>query len=53
MASNLIDPALADLREIVRDYGSPVAAEASLLAADVLERLAGIDDAMAVVRRVR
>jgi serine/threonine protein kinase/outer membrane protein assembly factor BamD (BamD/ComL family) len=50
IANNLNDQALADLRGIVSDYGtSPVAAEASLLSADLLEKMNRIDDAMAAL----
>jgi serine/threonine protein kinase/tetratricopeptide (TPR) repeat protein len=50
MANNLNDQALADLREIVADYGTtPAAAEASLLTADLLEKMNRIDDAMAAL----
>jgi tetratricopeptide (TPR) repeat protein len=49
LASSLLDPAVADLRQIVLDYpGSPVAVEASFLAADALETAGRPDDAMAV-----
>jgi tRNA A-37 threonylcarbamoyl transferase component Bud32/outer membrane protein assembly factor BamD (BamD/ComL family) len=50
IANNLNDQALADLREIVSNYGStPAAPEASLLSADLLEKMNRIDDAMAAL----
>ncbi len=50
IANNLNDQALADLREIVSNYGTtPAAAEASLLSADLLEKMNRIDDAMAAL----
>ena len=46
--SNLVDQGIADLRAIVSDYASsPVAADASYLAAQTLTRLGRVDDAMA------
>jgi tetratricopeptide (TPR) repeat protein len=49
LASNLVDPAVADLRQIVLDYpGSAVAVEASFLAGDALEKAGRAEDAMAV-----
>jgi serine/threonine protein kinase/TolA-binding protein len=49
MDSNLLEPALADLAQIRRDFPvSRAAAEASFLAADIFERLGRIEDAMAV-----
>jgi serine/threonine protein kinase/tetratricopeptide (TPR) repeat protein len=50
IANNLNDQALSDLREIVADYSAtPAAAEASLLTADLLEKMNRIDDAMAAL----
>ncbi|MGH9386677.1 MAG: protein kinase domain-containing protein [Vicinamibacterales bacterium] len=50
IANNLNDQALADLREIVADYtATPAAAEASLLTANLLEKMNRIDDAMAAL----
>jgi serine/threonine protein kinase/outer membrane protein assembly factor BamD (BamD/ComL family) len=50
IANNLNDQALADLRQIVSNYGTtPAAAEASLLSADLLEKMNRIDDAMAAL----
>ena len=47
--AKLIDPAVADLRQIMRDFPtSPVAADAALLAAEALEQRGGVDDALAV-----
>jgi tetratricopeptide (TPR) repeat protein len=44
-----VDPAVADLRQIVLDYpGSAVAVEASFLAGDALEKAGRAEDAMAV-----
>ncbi|MDP1568476.1 MAG: protein kinase [Vicinamibacterales bacterium] len=46
--SKLLDQALDDLRQIQADYpGSRAAADASLLSAEVLEKLDRVDDAMA------
>jgi serine/threonine protein kinase/TolA-binding protein len=46
--SNLQDQAIADLREIVRDFPqSSMAADASFLAAEVLEKMGRVEDAMA------
>ena len=46
--SNLFEPALADLRQIVIDFpGSAAAAEASFLSAEILEKLGRLEDAMA------
>jgi TolA-binding protein len=48
IASNVLEPALGDLRQIIADYpGSAAAADASYLSADVLEKLGRVDDAMA------
>lgn len=48
MANDLNDQALGDLQSILQDFpGSRVAAEASFLAAEVLEKLGKVDDAMA------
>ena len=48
IANNLNDQALADLRQITIDYpGSRAGAEASLLAADLQEKMGRLDDAMA------
>jgi TolA-binding protein len=48
LSSNLIDQGVADLRQIVVEYpGSPVAMEASFLAADALEKAGRTEDAMA------
>ncbi len=50
MANNLNDQALADLRAIVDGYSTtPAAADAALLSADLLEKMARIDDAMAAL----
>jgi serine/threonine protein kinase/tetratricopeptide (TPR) repeat protein len=50
IANNLDDQALSDLREIIAGYGAtPAAAEASLLSADLLEKMNRIDDAMAAL----
>ena len=47
--SNLLEPALADLGQIRREFpASAAAADASFLSADILERLGRIEDAMAV-----
>jgi TolA-binding protein len=47
--SNLLEPALSDLAEIRREFPtSAAAAEASFLAANLLEKLGRIEDAMAV-----
>ena len=49
LGNNLIDQAVADLRQIVVDYPrSEVAVEASFLAAETLEQAGRVDDAMAV-----
>jgi serine/threonine protein kinase/tetratricopeptide (TPR) repeat protein len=49
LRSNLVDQAVADLRQILLDYpGSPVAADAAFLAAEALEKAGRSDDAMAV-----
>jgi serine/threonine protein kinase/TolA-binding protein len=46
--SNLLDAAIADLRQLVLDFpGTPAAAEASYMTADLLEKLARVTDAMA------
>ncbi|MDQ3439607.1 MAG: tetratricopeptide repeat protein [Planctomycetota bacterium] len=46
--SNLLEPALADLRQIMNEFpGSSAAADALFMSAGVLEKLARIDDAMA------
>lgn len=46
--SNLQDQAVADLRQIVRDFPqSSTAADASFLAAEVLEKMGRVEDAMA------
>lgn len=48
LSSNLPDQAVADLRQIVRDYPqSPIGADAGFLAAETLEKLGRIEDAMA------
>jgi len=48
LSSNLLDQGVADLRQIVIDYpGTPVAVEASFLAAGALEKAGRADDAMA------
>jgi serine/threonine protein kinase len=48
LSSNLVDQGIADLRAIVTDYpATPVAADASFLAAQTLTRLGRADDAMA------
>jgi TolA-binding protein len=48
LSSNLLDPAVADLRAIVTGYPqSAVAAEAALLAADALEKADRLPEAMA------
>ena len=48
IASNLLEPALGDLRQILLDFpGTAAAIDASLLSADVLEKLGRMDDAMA------
>ncbi len=50
IANNLNDQALADLRQIIVDYpGSRAGAEASLLAAELHEKVGRIDDAMAAL----
>lgn len=50
VANNLNDQALADLRQIIVDYpGSRAGAEASLLAAELHEKVGRIDDAMAAL----
>jgi len=50
IANNLNDQALTDLRQIIVDYpGSRVGAEASLLAAELHEKVGRIDDAMAAL----
>ena len=50
IANNLNQQALSDLREIVADYSStPAAAEASLLTADLLEKMNRIDNTMAAL----
>ena len=49
LGNNLIDQAVADLRQIVVDYPrSEIAVEASFLAAETLEEAGRVDDAMAV-----
>jgi TolA-binding protein len=48
MASNLLDPAVGDLRQIVAEFpGSAAAAESSFLIAEILEKQGRLDDAMA------
>ena len=48
IANNLNDQALADLRQIIIEYpGSRAGAEASLLAAELHEKMGRLDDAMA------
>jgi len=50
IANNLNDQALIDLRQIIIDYpGSRAGAEASLLAAELHEKVGRIDDAMAAL----
>ena len=45
---NLLEPAIADLRQLVVEFpGTPAAAEASYMTADLLEKLGRVDDAMA------
>jgi TolA-binding protein len=49
LGTRLVDQAVADLRQIVLDHpGSPVAVEASFLAAEALETAGRPDDAMAI-----
>jgi serine/threonine protein kinase/tetratricopeptide (TPR) repeat protein len=49
LASNLVDQAVADFRQIIIDYpGSAAAADASFLAADALQKAGRADDAMAM-----
>jgi hypothetical protein len=49
LANNLVDPGVADLRQIVLDYpGSPVAIDASFLAGDALEKAGRAEEAMAI-----
>jgi TolA-binding protein len=46
--NNLLEAALGDLRQVTTDFpGTPAAAEASYLSAEVLEKLGRLDDAMA------
>jgi serine/threonine protein kinase/TolA-binding protein len=46
--SNLLEPALADLRQIFIDFpSSAAAAEASFMSAEILERLGRLEEAMA------
>jgi TolA-binding protein len=46
--NRLLDPALADLRQLVMDFpGTSAAAEAAFMSADILEKLGRTDDAMA------
>jgi serine/threonine protein kinase/tetratricopeptide (TPR) repeat protein len=46
--SNLLEPALADLRQIFLDFpSSAAAADASFLSAEILEKLGRLEDAMA------
>jgi TolA-binding protein len=46
--SNLLEPALADLRQIFIDFpSSAAAAEASFMSAEILEKLGRLEDAMA------
>jgi TolA-binding protein len=46
--STLVEPALADLRQIVSDFPvSAAAADASLMTAEILEKLGRLEDAMA------
>ena len=46
--NNLFEPALSDLRQVMTDFrGTPAAADASLMSADILEKLGRFDDAMA------
>jgi TolA-binding protein len=48
MANSLLEPALADLRQVVADFPeSSAAAEAAFLSAGILEKLGRTDDAMA------
>ena len=48
IASNVLDPALGDLRQIVKDFpGSAAAADASFMTAELLEKMGRLDDAMA------
>ena len=48
MNSNLLEPALADLRQIFIDFpSSAAAAEASFMSAEILERLGRLEEAMA------
>ena len=48
IANNLLEPALGDLRQIVNEFPTTrAAAEASFLAASLLEKLGRVDDAMA------
>ena len=49
LASNLVDQAVADLRQILVDYpGSAAAVDAAFLAADALQKAGRPDDAMAM-----
>ena len=49
LASNLVDQAVADFRQILLDYpGSAAAADASFLAAEALQKAGRTDDAMAM-----
>jgi serine/threonine protein kinase/TolA-binding protein len=46
--NNLLEPALADLRQVLVDSpGTPAAADASYMSTDILEKLERMDDAMA------
>jgi TolA-binding protein len=48
IASNVLEPALGDLRQIVKDFpGSAAAADASYMTAELLEKMGRLDDAMA------
>jgi len=48
IASNVLDPALGDLRQIVKEFpGTPAAADAMYMTAELLEKMGRIDDAMA------
>src|SRR4029453_10537511 len=48
IASNVLEPALGDLRQIVKEFpGTPAAADASYMTAELLEKMGRIDDAMA------
>lgn len=48
MANNLLEPALADVRQIIADFpGMAAAAEASFMSAEIFEKMGRTDDAMA------